>query len=93
MPKPKAPMTTSIRITAEDRAIYTHLKTQLLAQNDYEVMSLLAQWVMTEPSALAQIRRLSPRWQAAGLVPEGAPLPPKRVELTDAELDDLFANA
>ena len=43
--------------------------------------------------AMAQIRRLSPRWQAAGLVPEVAPLPPKRVELTDAELDELFANA
>jgi hypothetical protein len=61
-------MTTSIRITAEDRATYTHLKTQLLAQNDYEVMSLIAQWAMTDPTAVAQLRRLSPRWQATGLV-------------------------
>ena len=90
MPKPKAPMTTSIRITAEDRAIYTHLKIQLLARNDYEVMSLLAQWVMTEPTALDQIRRLSPRWQAAGLV--GAPPPRKRVELTKEDMDALLAD-
>ena len=90
MTKPKAPMTTSIRITAEDRAIYTHLKTQLLARNDYEVMSLLAQWVMTEPTALDQIRRLSPRWQAAGLV--GAPPPRKRVELTKEDMDALLAD-
>ena len=68
MPKPKAPETTSIRITSEDRAVYTHLKTQLLAPNDYEVMALIAKWAMTDPTALTQLRRLDPRWQAAGLV-------------------------
>ena len=69
MPKPKTrPETTSIRITAEDRAVYTHLKTQLLAPNDHEVMALIAKWVMADPTAVAQLRRLDPRWQAAGLV-------------------------
>ena len=70
MPKPKTrPETTSIRITAEDRSIYTHLKTQLLAPNDHEVMALIAQWVMVDPTAVEQLRRMSPRWQATGLVP------------------------
>ena len=70
MPKPKtAPETTSIRIAVRERPALDHLKVQLMAQSDHEVVAILAQWALTDPTALAQLRRASPRWQqATGLV-------------------------
>ena len=68
MPKPKLVETTHIRMAVGDRAVIAHLKAQLMASTDHEVVSILAQWAMTEPTALAQLRRASPRWQATGLV-------------------------
>ena len=66
MPKPKiAPDTTSIRIAQHDRAAIDHLKMQLMAQSDHEVVSILAHWAMSDATALTQLRRASPRWLQA----------------------------
>lgn len=72
MPKPKtAPETTSIRIAVQDRSALDHLKAQLMAQSDHEVVSILAHWALTDPTALTQLRRASPRWKQAARPTEG----------------------
>ena len=93
MPKPKPAETTHIRMAVEDRAVIDHLKTQLMARSDHEVVSILVQWVITESTALAQLRRLSPRWHAAGLVPDGVYVDPRKVPTGGpSEIDALLAS-
>ena len=91
MPKPKPAETTHIRMAVEDRAVIDHLKTQLMARSDHEVVSILAQWVMTEPTALAQLRRASPRWQA--VTGEGVYVDPRKAPAGGpSEIDALLAS-